>query len=252
MALAILDNSFAVISDVHGNRWALEAVLGDIDRRGIHRFVNLGDCVYGPLDPAGTADLLMSLRQRTVRGNEDRIIIDQSVSDEKSPTLAFTRLELKDRQLNWLVALPLSATIEPDIFFFHGLPDRDDQYLMREVTDRGLRDRSPEEIAALLSGINYPLILCGHDHLPRIVTLPDGRLVVNPGSVGLQAYIDNQPHHHFVSNKTPLARYAVVNRIDTGWQVDQVVVEYDWGFAAETAAANGRADWARWLKTGRA
>ena len=250
MALSIFDKTFAVISDVHGNRWALEAVLQDIDRRGIRRFVNLGDCVYGPLDPSGTADLLISLRQRTARGNEDRIIIDRNVSDEKSSTLAFTRLELKDRHLNWLAALPLSATIEPDIFFFHGTPERDDHYLLREVTDRGLRDRSTEEVANLLSGINYPLVLCGHDHMPGTLTLPDGRLIVNPGSVGLQAYIDDLPQHHFVSSKTPHARYAIVNRTGTGWTVEQAAVEYDWGIAAETAAANGRADWARWLKTG--
>ena len=38
----------AVISDIHGNRRALEAVLDDIDGRGIDRIVNLGDCLYGP------------------------------------------------------------------------------------------------------------------------------------------------------------------------------------------------------------
>ncbi len=42
-------DSIAVISDIHGNRWALEAVLEDINRRGIKRIANLGDCLYGPL-----------------------------------------------------------------------------------------------------------------------------------------------------------------------------------------------------------
>jgi predicted phosphodiesterase len=51
---------FAVIADVHGNRWALEAVLQDIDRRGIHQIVNLGDHLTGLLDPAGTGNLLMA------------------------------------------------------------------------------------------------------------------------------------------------------------------------------------------------
>ena len=41
--------TFAVLSDIHGNRWVLEAVLDDIRRRGIRDLVNLGDCLYGPL-----------------------------------------------------------------------------------------------------------------------------------------------------------------------------------------------------------
>ena len=67
----------AVLSDIHGNRWALEAVLDDIRRRGIRDMVNLGDCLYGPLDPAGTARMLMGLDMPTVSGNEDRIILDE-------------------------------------------------------------------------------------------------------------------------------------------------------------------------------
>jgi predicted phosphodiesterase len=48
----------AVLSDIHGNRWALEAVLDDISRRGIRDMVNLGDSLYGPLDPGGTAQIV--------------------------------------------------------------------------------------------------------------------------------------------------------------------------------------------------
>jgi predicted phosphodiesterase len=50
-----LDLTIAVIADIHGNRWALEAVLADIDRRYIGQIVNLGDSLLGPLDPVGTA-----------------------------------------------------------------------------------------------------------------------------------------------------------------------------------------------------
>ncbi|MEL6296837.1 MAG: metallophosphoesterase family protein, partial [Pseudomonadota bacterium] len=59
----------AVISDVHGNSAALDAVLADIARRGITDVVNLGDTVAGPLDPAGTADRLMAVNMPTVAGN---------------------------------------------------------------------------------------------------------------------------------------------------------------------------------------
>ncbi len=82
------DIQLAVISDIHGNRWALEAVLEDIERRGVRETVNLGDSLYGPLDPAGTAQILLQLNQPTVRGNEDRIIVERArysiVSKDKS------------------------------------------------------------------------------------------------------------------------------------------------------------------------
>ena len=58
---SVFQHSLAVIADIHGNRWALEAVLQDIERRGIQQIVNLGDNLTGPLDPAGTADLLIIL-----------------------------------------------------------------------------------------------------------------------------------------------------------------------------------------------
>ena len=50
------DGVIAVLADVHGNRWALEAVLADALGAGAGRFVDLGDCVMGPLDPRGSAE----------------------------------------------------------------------------------------------------------------------------------------------------------------------------------------------------
>src|SRR5260370_19010947 len=68
----VFQTSLAVIADIHGNRWALEAVLQDIDQRGIEQIVNLGDHLTGPLDPAGTADLLIARTMVNGCGNDDR------------------------------------------------------------------------------------------------------------------------------------------------------------------------------------
>ena len=59
----------AVISDVHGNLRALEAVLADIGTRGVDLTVNLGDCVTSPLWPKETFEALQVLALPTVRGN---------------------------------------------------------------------------------------------------------------------------------------------------------------------------------------
>src|SRR5580704_2585576 len=64
----------AVIADVHGNLFALEAVLNDLRQHSPDVTVDLGDCVSGPLRPFETAELLMSRQFLTVRGNHDRIV----------------------------------------------------------------------------------------------------------------------------------------------------------------------------------
>jgi len=228
--------SIAAIADVHGNRWALDAVLADIRRRGIERIVNLGDCVYGPLDPAGTADVLIDLAAPTVRGNEDRLIVEDATRGEAvAPSLQYTRSQLQPRHLRWLEALPMTAVAFSAFFLCHGSPLRDDEYLLHKVTKRGVEARPPEELVELVAAISRPIILCGHDHLPHLTTLADGRHIIGPGSVGLPAYVDDQPRPHAMSAGSPHARYAIVRPTSNAWEVEHVTVAYDHAAAAAAA-----------------
>ena len=242
----------AVISDVHGNRWALEAVLHDIARQGIQKIVNLGDHLYGPLDPAGTADILIQLNLPSVRGNEDRLIVEPSSESEDSPTLRYVKQSLRPEHLRWLEALPMTSVAYGDFNLCHGSPERDDEYLLEEVSATGVLLRKSSELLARLPSSEQPVLLCGHSHVPGAAYLPDGRLIVNPGSVGLPAYVDDLPFPHAMETGTPHARYSVVSRDDAGWRAEDVVVPYDCQSAAVAAQENGRSDWAKWLRTGRA
>jgi predicted phosphodiesterase len=247
----------AVLSDIHGNRWALEAVLDDVRRRGIRDMVNLGDSLYGPLDPAGTARILMELAIPSVRGNEDRIILEDPGRHAGSPSLPFVQASLKPDHIAWLEGLPLTACAFDDLFLCHGTPERDDDYLLWEVRESGSRLLPASAVAARLRAIRQPLVLCGHDHLPALLALPDGRYVVDPGSVGLPAYRDDLPFPHAMEAGSPHARYSVVRLLPAGTAplelaVENVAVPYDWRQAAATAAENGRADWAESLRSGRA
>jgi predicted phosphodiesterase len=105
-----------------------------------------------------------------------------------------------------------------------------------------------EERAA---GYSASLIVCGHTHLPRTMRLADGRTVMNPGSVGLQAYPAKWPYSHTMEAGSPHARYAIAERTNQDWRVEFMTVAYDWENAARGAEANGRADWAVGLRTGR-
>jgi predicted phosphodiesterase len=242
----------AVLSDIHGNRWALEAVLADIRRRGIRAMVNLGDSLYGPLDPAGTAQKLIELAIPTVRGNEDRIILDEAELHTDAPSLPFVQASLKMEHFHWLRHLPFADRVFDDFFICHGSPEKDDDYLLRQVTARGCALLPAAAVAMKLRSVREPVVLCGHDHLPAQLRLPDGRHVVNPGSVGLPAYSDQLPFPHAMEAGSPHARYAVILRSPAGIAVESIAVDYDWHSAAATAHKNGRPDWAEYLGTGRA
>lgn len=242
----------AVISDVHGNRWALEAVLADINHRGIRNIVNLGDCFYGPLDPAGTAQILIPLNIPTVRGNEDRIIVEPPGASEDSPTLSYVKKCLKPAQLVWLNSLNLTTVVHEDFLLCHGSPGKDDEYLLVNVLAGEVSFRPADELMVKLSSVKQQVVLCGHDHVPRIVYLPGGKLIVNPGSVGLPAYTDDTPYWHAMETYTPYARYSIILGTDRGWQVENIAVPYDWEAAARMAKKNNRPDWAEWLRTGSA
>lgn len=238
----------AVVSDIHGNLPALDAVLADIAAAGVDAIVNLGDIVSGPLWPAETADRLIALALPTIRGNHERQVL---VPEPRSHADRITAPKLDAGHRAWLAALPATLDLAPDIFCCHGTPASDLQYFLETVTPEGCRPATEAEAAMRAGAVPQGLILCGHTHLPRALQLADGRLVVNPGSVGLQAYDDDHPHPHVVENGTPHARYALLTRRPAGWQVEFRAVPYDHEAAARRAEAAGRGDWADALRSGR-
>ncbi len=245
------NSKIAIISDIHGNRDALEVVLADIDRREISNVVNLGDCFYGPLDPAGTAELLLKRDFPTVCGNEDRVLFDPRAKSKSSPTLDFTRKALHSEHIQWLKSLPKTRIEFGNYLLCHGTPDWDDEYLLYEVSPDGLAARSGASVRKLVSKANMKqIILCGHSHLARQFHCPDGPLVLNAGSVGLQAYTDDIPSDHQVSAGSPHARYTIFTIDNRGHQIEEVELVYDWDSAAALAEKNGRPDWGAWLRTG--
>src|SRR5690606_37388112 len=139
-----------------------------------------------------------------------------------------------------LASLPLSRVFEARVFMCHGTPSADDVTWLdgtRAAGDvvhvaRGQIEREAE-------GVDYPVLLCGHSHIPRALRLADGRLVVNPGSVGLP-----------LSLGSPDARYALVEERGGTWRVDLRVLPYDIGAAAAQARAAGFENWATAVVSG--
>jgi diadenosine tetraphosphatase ApaH/serine/threonine PP2A family protein phosphatase len=83
------------------------------------------------------------------------------------------------------------------------------------------------------------------------VQLSDGRLIVNPGSVGCPAYEDDQPVFHKIETGHPMASYAILEKADRGWSVQFRNVPYNHMAMSRLAASRSRLDWALTLASGR-
>ncbi|MEO0361851.1 MAG: metallophosphoesterase family protein [Pseudomonadota bacterium] len=246
-----LDRPVAVIADVHGNSDALIAVLADIDAEGIETILNLGDHFSGPLAAAETAEILARREMTSIRGNHDRWLIEQA-PEAMGPSDRAAYDQLDPGALDLLRAMPATRRLGDEIFMCHGTPGSDTDYWLERVAPDGailLRDR--EGIEAAADRIPSPLILCGHTHTARAIRLADGRLIVNPGSVGLPAYDDDAPVPHVVEAGSPDARYAVMRRVDGLWRAELRALPYDASRMAKLAAEAGRPEWSAAVSTGR-
>ena len=237
----------AAISDIHGNALALEAVLADARRRGFDQLVQLGDALSGPLWPRETAAILRGLDAVHVRGNHDVSLFDPAMH---APGRAdhYAGAAIDAETLDWVRGWPRTHAIGDDVLLFHGAPHWEDHYLLEEAPHGDPRLRPPAAIAADLGDATHRVMICGHSHTQRVVTLPDGRMVINDGSVGLPAYDEPlRDGHVYVQAGSPHARYAIVEVGASRVEVSLIEVEYDWRAASARALTEGFPLWARWL-----
>ena len=240
----------ALLSDIHGNLPALQQVVADLLRRGVERVFNLGDHASGPLWPKETIQFLMAQDWVHILGNHDRQLVSQDPG-QHGPSDRYAFQHLNETELSWLRCLPASLVVDQQLLLFHGAPSSDATYLLETIEHGRLRLAAQAEIEDRLGGTRLPSLLCGHTHTPRIVELADHTLIVNPGSVGLPAYYDDDfSKPHVVETGSPHARYAILEKIELSWRVEMVALEYDHHQAADQARKNGRPDWEIGLRTG--
>jgi diadenosine tetraphosphatase ApaH/serine/threonine PP2A family protein phosphatase len=241
---------FAAIADVHGNYLALEAVIADIRAHDIDEIVNLGDMASGPLDARRTMDALMALDAVHVLGNHDRYLIDR-LPEKMGSWDRPAHAQLDALHLDWLRAVPPTLVYRDRVFLCHATPASDQVYWLETVSPDGtVRMSSQDAIERVAEGIAQRLILCGHTHIARAVRLTDGRLIVNPGSVGSPGYRDTHPFPHLIEAGTPDARYAILELVDGEWRATFRHVPYDHEAMAALARRNGQPELASALATG--
>ena len=111
-----MDNKIAIISDVHGNRWALEKVLEDIEQHEIYTIFDLGDSLYGPLAPLETGELFLNHEIISVCGNEDEILYNPKKIHE-NPTLEYVSDQITPKLMEGVKSLPLIRRMDEFLCF---------------------------------------------------------------------------------------------------------------------------------------
>ncbi len=208
----------ALISDVHGNAFALEAVLREVQAAAPDLVLNLGDQVEGAADPARACALQAELGALEVRGNNEEKLWP---GGRRSPLSlrygAWLETQLAPAALAHLAQLPLTARVE-GVLACHGTPDSAWDSLLwvwqPEAAGGFYRSRDPRELRRMLEPLSAEVVVCGHTHRPGS-TRVGGTLVVNAGAVSDQ--VDGDPR----------ARWTLLERRSGRWTADFRAVAYD-------------------------
>jgi putative phosphoesterase len=177
----------AVISDIHGNGVALDAVLSDWGRRGGEALVCLGDATGGGPQPGRVLARLRELDCWMVRGNADDWLLSglpkaggDTDTEALEEIVAWARELLSDEDRAFLRGLPLTLELALDevtrLLGFHGTPRGTTERLLHAMPDSVLAERLGNCTASVLAG--------GHTHLQG-ARRHRGALLLNPGSVGV-------------------------------------------------------------------
>ena len=201
-----------IISDVHGNCVALDAVLADIQHESGDKIVCLGDAIQGGPQPAEVVQRLRELGCPAVMGNADAWLLDgeetgaEEISTERLHKLhivrewSLTQLEAADRTFisEFLPTIEIPLSPERSLLCFHGSPTSYDDLIFPYTPE--------EEFQRLLNPFADHILTGGHTHMQQIRRLGDS-FFFNPGSVGL-TYNHQQDEAGFRTD--PWAEYAVL------------------------------------------
>lgn len=200
----------AVLSDIHGNRAAFEAVLADLSEASPDLVLHGGDLADAGSSPVEVVDRIRDLGWRGVRGNSDEMLArPASLQEFASPfpamkplfdvveeRAAATRERLGAERLAWLGSLPLLQRHGP-MALVHARPEDPWRAPSPDATDA--------ELEAIYAVLERPVVVYGHIHLPCVRTLP-GRTVVNSGSVGLSHDGDRRAAYVLLDDSKPVIR----------------------------------------------
>ena len=216
----------AVISDIHANWQALEAILNDIKNQGCEKILCLGDLAMAGPEPAKVIDFVENQKDWIViQGNTDKMIAEYTPEiidslKEKFPVMGNALLDdikiINDEQKKYLSDLPSQKSLEIEgvkILMVHGSPRRNNEDILPETP--------LNEIEEIIKDVDEDLIFCGHTHVPCGFQTNSKKTVVNVGSVG----------RPMTSN--PKSCYVVADFSNGEFTVEHRLIDYDREKASE-------------------
>jgi predicted phosphodiesterase len=223
-----------VISDIHGNCVALDAVLADVANHPVDQWVCLGDAVQGGVQPLEVAERLHELGCPVIMGNADAFVLEgtsaEEITDELSTVGRWTLRALGSRGAELVGSYVPTCEVDlggKTVLCFHGSPDSFDRVLAPDTPSADLRKE--------LSGRGATLLCGGHIHTQWTVSLDDWTFF-NPGSVGM-AYNFHLPASEIYIY--PFAEFAIVSSEDDKPRIEFCRVPYDIDELEKAAKASG-------------
>jgi putative phosphoesterase len=207
----------AVLADIHGNLTALDAVLEDAKNRNVNGFIIAGDHVGDGPQPGEVMERIKKLRGWTIKGNREEYIISFNDGLHKDwencnqmYVTVWTQQCLDSSKIAYLKSLPNQLVVNipgvSPIRVVHGSP--------LDVYEHLYPNKHMDRLKKAVNSISEPVLVCGHTHesWSRMV---DGKLIVNPGSVGL----------HF--NDKICSEYTMLSWDGEYWQEEHIYVKYN-------------------------
>ena len=178
----------AILSDIHGNLEALNAVLEDISNNNVEEIFCLGDLAMAGPEPNKTIDFIRKQNWKTIQGNTDKMIAEYSKTilesvKEGAPIMA-NALEndieiITEDNKKFLKQLPEKFSLDREgvrILLVHGSPRRNNENIFPDL--------KKEQINEIVADVKENVVFCGHTHIPCGYQTDNGVTVVNDGSVG--------------------------------------------------------------------
>lgn len=218
----------AVISDIHGNLWALQAVLQDLDRLGPSQVIVAGDLALGGPRPAECVELVRRRGYPAIRGNTDEWLT--SAPDAITDAISWAAAQLSDADRRYLTSLP----------FLWRVPDESGDLVVVHATPWSISDvippDAPEQLVhRVFAETNAAAMAYGHIHIAYVREI-GGKLLVNPGSVGLPFDGDQR------------ASYATLSVGEKRWRAALRRVAYDAAAAVQALRGSGNPEAERFAR----
>lgn len=226
----------AIISDIHGNDVALQAVLADLGKTLFDRLICLGDVATLGSQPCEVIDRLQTLDCQFILGNHEDDVLDVAAMERRGnvhPVVAgavkWAAGQLSERHRAFLRTFHRTLEIRLDdyttMLCFHGSP--------KSNTDVILASTPPDELEQLIDGARHLVLVGGHTHI-QMLRRHKTRLVINPGSIG-EPLLQMPPRD--LPQIPPWAEYAVITADSGRLSVDLRRVPVDTDAIRKAAAA---------------